>query len=58
MISYVSAYLSDPLLAPVHAIVNTLIGLVVFMIITAIGISYSGALYVGPLTFFIKFISY
>ncbi|KAJ5852249.1 uncharacterized protein N7529_011634 [Penicillium soppii] len=43
--TYVSAYLSDPLLAPVHAIVNTLIGLVVFMIITAIGISYSGAFY-------------
>jgi hypothetical protein len=47
MISYVSAYLGDPLLAPVHAIVNTLIGLVVFMMITTIGISYSGALCVA-----------
>ena len=45
MISYVSAYLGDPLLAPVHALVNTFIGLVVFVIITTIGISYSGALY-------------
>jgi hypothetical protein len=44
-ISYVSAYLGDPLLAPVHAILNTLIGLVIFVIITTIGISYSGALY-------------
>ncbi|KAJ5957236.1 hypothetical protein N7501_011515 [Penicillium viridicatum] len=43
--TYVSAYLGDPLLAPVHALVNTLIGLVVFVIITTIGISYSGALY-------------
>ncbi|OQD89817.1 hypothetical protein PENANT_c002G02073 [Penicillium antarcticum] len=43
--TYVSAYLQDPLLAPVHSHVNTLIGLVVFVIITTIGISYSGALY-------------
>ncbi|KAJ5767213.1 uncharacterized protein N7511_004829 [Penicillium nucicola] len=43
--TYVSAYLQDPLLAPVHAHVNTLIGLVVFVIITTIGISYSGSLY-------------
>lgn len=42
--SYVSAYLLDPLLAPAHAIVNTLIGLVVFIIIATIGISYTGAL--------------
>lgn len=44
--SYVSAYLLDPLLAPVHALLNTLIGLVVFVIIVTIGISYTGALYV------------
>ncbi|KAJ5182174.1 hypothetical protein N7449_012321 [Penicillium cf. viridicatum] len=43
--TYVSAYLGDPLLVPVHALVNILIGLVVFVIITTIGISYSGALY-------------
>jgi len=42
-ISYVSAYLLDPLLAPTHAIVNTLIGLIVFIIIATIGISYTGA---------------
>ncbi|KAJ5827137.1 hypothetical protein N7447_003900 [Penicillium robsamsonii] len=43
--TYVSAYLLDPLLAPTHAIVNTLIGLLIFVIITTIGISYTGALY-------------
>ena len=42
--SYVSAYLLDPLLSPVHAIVNTFIGLVVFVIIASIGISYTGVL--------------
>ncbi|OQE29948.1 hypothetical protein PENSTE_c002G06307 [Penicillium steckii] len=43
--TYVSAYLLDPLLAPTHAIVNTLIGLVVFIIFATIGISYTGAYY-------------
>ncbi|KAJ5580067.1 uncharacterized protein N7459_006052, partial [Penicillium hispanicum] len=43
--TYVSAYLLDPLLAPVHAIVNTMIGLVVFVIITTVGIAYTGAFY-------------
>lgn len=43
--TYVSGYLGDPLLAPVHSLVNTLIGLIVFVIITTIGISYSGAFY-------------
>lgn len=43
--TYVSAYLLDPLLAPTHAIVNTLIGLIVFIIIATIGISYTGAYY-------------
>lgn len=42
--SYVSAYLLDPLLAPAHAIVNTLIGLTVFIVLATIGISYTGAL--------------
>ncbi|KAJ5396454.1 hypothetical protein N7509_004567 [Penicillium cosmopolitanum] len=43
--TYVSAYLLDPLLAPAHAIVNTLIGLTVFIILATIGISYTGAFY-------------
>ncbi|KAH8434376.1 small oligopeptide transporter, OPT family [Aspergillus melleus] len=43
--TYVSAYLLDPLLAPVHALLNTLVGLIVFVIITTIGIAYTGALY-------------
>ncbi|KAJ6015690.1 hypothetical protein N7540_010281 [Penicillium herquei] len=43
--TYVSAYLLDPLLSPVHAIMNTFIGLVVFVIITTIGIAYTGAFY-------------
>ena len=49
LVSYVSAYLLNPLLAPVHALLNTLIGLVVFVIIAAIGISYTGAWYATPL---------
>ncbi|TLD38096.1 small oligopeptide transporter [Venturia nashicola] len=43
--TYVSAYLSNPLLAPVHSLLNTLIGLIVFVVISAIGIAYTGALY-------------
>ncbi|KAJ5123142.1 hypothetical protein N7448_009239 [Penicillium atrosanguineum] len=43
--TYVSAYLLDPLLSPVHSLVNTMIGLVVFMLLTTIGIAYTGALY-------------
>ncbi|KAK5996526.1 Sexual differentiation process protein isp4 [Cladobotryum mycophilum] len=43
--TYVTAYLGDPLLAPTHSHVNVLIGLVVFVILTSIGIVYSGALY-------------
>lgn len=43
--TYVSGYLGDPLLAPVHAHINTAVGLFVFVIITTIGISYTGALY-------------
>lgn len=41
--TYVSAYLQDPLLAPVHALVNTGVGLFIFVIISSIGIAYSGA---------------
>ncbi|CAG8974762.1 hypothetical protein HYALB_00000374 [Hymenoscyphus albidus] len=43
--TYVSGYLGNPLLAPAHAHLNTLIGLVVFVILSAIGISYTGSLY-------------
>lgn len=42
--TYITGYLGDPLLAPVHSLFNTLIGLVFFVMKTAIGISYSGAL--------------
>lgn len=41
---YVSAYLGDPLLAPLQSIVNTFIGLLVFIVIVTIGICYSGTL--------------
>lgn len=43
--TYVNAYLGDPLLAPVHTHINTLIGLFVFVILTSIGIVYTGSLY-------------
>jgi OPT family small oligopeptide transporter len=43
--TYVTAYLDDPLLAPTHAHVNTLLGLFLFVIIPTVGITYSGALY-------------
>ncbi|TGJ86424.1 hypothetical protein E0Z10_g2398 [Xylaria hypoxylon] len=43
--TYVTAYLEDPLLAPTHAHVNTLLGLFLLVIIPTIGITYSGALY-------------
>lgn len=43
--TYVIGYLGDPLLAPTFAHLNTLVGLFVFMILTTIGISYSGVLY-------------
>ncbi|KAI2385055.1 hypothetical protein LOY90_006323 [Ophidiomyces ophidiicola] len=42
---YISSYLLNPLLSPTHSHLNTLIGLGIFVIITSIGISYSGALY-------------
>ncbi|KAI1872107.1 uncharacterized protein JN550_004310 [Neoarthrinium moseri] len=43
--TYVNAYLGDPLLAPVHTHINTLIGLFVFVILTTIGITYTGSVY-------------
>ncbi|KLJ05633.1 OPT family small oligopeptide transporter [Blastomyces silverae] len=43
--TYISSYLLSPMLSPTHSHVNTLIGLVVFVIATSIGITYSGALY-------------
>ncbi|KAJ3574034.1 hypothetical protein NPX13_g4497 [Xylaria arbuscula] len=43
--TYVTAYLDDPLLAPTHSHVNTLLGLFLLVIIPTIGITYSGALF-------------
>lgn len=43
--TYVSSYLQDPLLAPAHAHFNTLIGLIIFVIITTIGVSFTGSWY-------------
>ncbi|EEP81328.1 predicted protein [Uncinocarpus reesii 1704] len=42
---YISSYLQSPLLSPTHSHLNTLVGLVVFVIITSIGISFTGAMY-------------
>ena len=43
--TYVTAYLSDPLLSPTLAHINTLAGLFFFVILPTICIAYSGALY-------------
>ncbi|CAN8103996.1 unnamed protein product [Discula destructiva] len=43
--TYVTAYLGDPLLAPVHTAISELVGLFVFVILATIGITYSGAIY-------------
>ncbi|KAI0966207.1 OPT family small oligopeptide transporter [Xylaria arbuscula] len=43
--TYVTAYLDDPLLAPTHAHVNTLLGLFLLVVVPTIGITYSGALF-------------
>ncbi|KAI1656429.1 small oligopeptide transporter [Daldinia decipiens] len=43
--TYVSAYLLDPLLAPTYVHVNTLLGLVCFVLIPCIGMAYTGSLY-------------
>lgn len=39
--TYVIAYLGDPLLAPTRAHVNTLLGVSIFVVLTAIGISFT-----------------
>ncbi|KAI7191051.1 OPT family small oligopeptide transporter, partial [Hortaea werneckii] len=43
--TYVTAYLQDPLLSPMFSHLNTLIGLGIFVVLTTLGISYTGALY-------------
>ncbi|PSR99230.1 OPT family small oligopeptide transporter [Coniella lustricola] len=43
--TYVTAYLGDPLLAPVHTAISELFGLFLFVIVVTIGINYSGAIY-------------
>ena len=43
--TYVIAYLQDPLLSPTFSHVNTLIGLGIFMILTTIGLSFTGTLF-------------
>lgn len=43
--SVISAFVLSPLVYPFHAIANTMIGVLIFTIITSIGIHYTGALY-------------
>ncbi|KAF1947905.1 OPT family small oligopeptide transporter [Clathrospora elynae] len=43
--TYVSSYLQNPLLSPMHSHFNTLIGLIIFVLITTIGVSFSGTWY-------------
>jgi hypothetical protein len=43
--TYITAYIYSPLIPPWHAIANTLIGLFVFIILTSLGIHYTGAWY-------------
>ncbi|KAF4541792.1 putative small oligopeptide opt family protein [Lasiodiplodia theobromae] len=43
--TYVTSYIQSPLIPPWHAIANTLIGLVVFQIVTPLGIHYTKAWY-------------
>lgn len=43
--TYVTAYLGDPLLAPTHSHINTLVGIFLFVIVTTVGMVYTGALY-------------
>ncbi|KAK9443431.1 small oligopeptide transporter, OPT family protein [Metarhizium brunneum] len=47
--TYVTAYLGDPLLAPTHSHVNTLVGLFVFVLVPTIGMVYSGTLFADHL---------
>ncbi|KAH6664850.1 putative sexual differentiation process protein isp4 [Halenospora varia] len=43
--SVITAFIYSPLVYPFHAIANTLIGVIIFTIITSLGIHYTGALY-------------
>ncbi|OBT41372.1 hypothetical protein VE00_08212 [Pseudogymnoascus sp. WSF 3629] len=43
--STLTAFIYSPLVYPFHAIANTMVGMVVFVIITSIGIHYTGSLY-------------
>jgi OPT family small oligopeptide transporter len=43
--TYIQSYLNSPLLAPAHTHINTLIGLVVFVIITTLGVSFTNSWY-------------
>lgn len=43
--TYVTAYLGDPLLAPTHSHINTLVGVFLFIIVATAGIVYTGAFY-------------
>jgi hypothetical protein len=43
--TYINSYLLNPLLSPWQSHFNTLIGLGIFVIITTVGIAYTGALY-------------
>ncbi|KAK8165389.1 small oligopeptide transporter, OPT family [Phyllosticta citrichinensis] len=43
--TYITSYILSPLVPPWHAIANTLIGLIVFVILTSLGIHYTGAWY-------------
>ncbi|KID85214.1 small oligopeptide transporter, OPT family protein [Metarhizium guizhouense ARSEF 977] len=47
--THVTAYLGDPLLAPTHSHVNTLVGLFVFVLVATIGMVYSGTLFADHL---------
>jgi hypothetical protein len=43
--SVITAFILSPLVYPFHAIANTMIGLFIFTVITAIGIHFTGSLY-------------
>lgn len=46
--SVLTAFVLSPLVYPFHAIANTMIGVVIFFIFIALGIHFSGSLYVLP----------
>jgi len=43
--SVITAFILSPLIYPFHAIANTMVGLLIFTIITSLGIHYTGAFY-------------